>query len=128
MTDDASADMEAEFQRASGEFLRRLDHVRQLEVDKRATSPGDPRRPDLASHIEILVRELLTHSQYQTRLTEAQQGMDPVTRPTHVILAEWRAAEREVEQAHTALREATGRSSVQQRQYQRSIEDRSRGE
>lgn len=125
--DDIRSVDEAEFQRASAEFLDRLENVRGVEVAKNELPPGHPERPVLARRVEAMVIELLALGRYQTRLAEAQ-AIDPTPpRPAHVVLAEWRAAVRRLEGSSIVTSEHASEVSRLHAEYQRSIEARMRG-
>jgi hypothetical protein len=114
---------ELELQRSSGEFLERVNAMRELEMEKRALPAADPRRPELASRIEGMALDLMGRSQYQTRLTEAQAERIPApVRPLHVVLTDWREAERRLKDAHEAVWRTAGESRRFGEEYQRNLE------
>ena len=84
-------------------FLARVDRLQSLEQQKRELPPDET--AEMAREIEILTREILEWAERQTTLAEevaAREGnMGPpiaVTPPRdlHVVLDEWRAAERKL--------------------------------
>jgi hypothetical protein len=95
----------------SDALLRDLDALTQLEEEKRLTPQGDARLVDIATRVEELARRVLEESRHQAQLTEvanreAARGDAPASatiatahRNLNDILAEWRAAEREVQSA-----------------------------
>jgi|SRR5690349_3359803 hypothetical protein len=115
---------ETEFQQASAEFLERLEAVRAVEVRKAALAPGDADRPVLARRVEALTIELLTWSRYQTRLADAQAVEPTAPRAATVVLAEWRAAIRRLEEASVATNAHADEVARLHAEYQRNIEER----
>jgi hypothetical protein len=114
---------EAELQRTSEEFLRSLDEVARLEERKTALDPDDPRRQALAREVEERTLALLARSQQQTDLVEAAAPdvLTPPRRP-HLVLADWRAAERRVHEALLAAKRASLESAAFLEEYRRSVE------
>jgi hypothetical protein len=93
----------------SDAMLANLDRLRALELEKRSLPVGSPRLVELAAEIEALAATVLGTSDTQVDLAEeahkeAQAGtLDPDTtidemaaapRELHVVLEEWRDAER----------------------------------
>jgi hypothetical protein len=93
----------------SDAMLANLDRLRRLELEKRTLPVGSPRLVDLATEIEELAVAVLGTSDTQVDLAkdavrDARAGLvDPNTtieemaaapRELHVILEEWRNAER----------------------------------
>ena len=93
----------------SDTMLANLDRLRQLELEKRALPVGSPRLVELATEIETLAATVLGATDTQVDLAkeavqEAQAGtLDPNAtieemsakpRELHVVLGEWRDAER----------------------------------
>lgn len=92
----------------SDSLLRDLAELHELEQRKRVLDPGDDRLVLLAEEIEVLAVRVLGASIRQRQITqqaEAQIDAGAATAPEtsiadtpreiHVILAEWREAERE---------------------------------
>jgi hypothetical protein len=101
--------IEPELHATSDAMLVNLDRLRSLELEKRQLPVGSPRLVELAEEIERLAATVLGASDTQSDLAkaalkEARQGtMDPSTtiedmgsppRDVHAVLAEWREAER----------------------------------
>ena len=93
----------------SDAMLANLDRLRALELEKRSLPIGSPRLIELATEIEELAATVLGTTDTQVELAkeavrEAQAGViDPdrtieemgaAPRELHVVLAEWRVAER----------------------------------
>jgi len=94
-------DTERELRLASDNFLTRIERLHALEEQKRELPP--PAMADMAHEVEALSREILEWAGRQTDLAEAAAALDdgdarPIAiippRSLSVILAEWRAAER----------------------------------
>ena len=95
-------------------FLARLERLQALEEQKREVPPAEA--AELAKEVEILTREVLEWASRQTTLAEDAAANDedglPIAvtppRALHVVLEEWRAAERAVasEQPGTAAYES----------------------
>jgi hypothetical protein len=115
---------EEEFQRASAEFMRRLEAIGATETTKAALPPGDPQRPELAHRVEALAVELLTWSRYQSRLAEAQARDRQEPRSPQVVLAEWRAAVRRLEASSVAANEHADEVARLHDEYQRAADQR----
>jgi hypothetical protein len=100
----------AGLRRASDEFMQRLDRLYELESRKRELPPDRPEFIRLAREIEDLSRALLFSGGQQVELAEEVQAdiksgetvVDqpirdtPTRRDAVLILAEWRAAERQL--------------------------------
>ena len=91
----------------SDALLADLEALEALEQEKRNLEPGDPRIVELAAAVEDVARRLLGQTVRQRELTaviehQVQQGApdapdQPIAdtpREIHLILADWRAAER----------------------------------
>ena len=115
---------ESEFQRASAEFMRRLEAVGSVELSKAALPPGDPDRTELAHRVEALTIELLTWSRYQSRLAETQAHDLPEPRSPQVVLDEWRSAVRRLEESSVATNTHADEVARLHGEYQRAIEQR----
>jgi hypothetical protein len=124
--DEARRTDELEFQRTSTEFLERLEAVRAVEVRKAALPQGDPDRAILAVRVEALTIELLAWSRYQSRLADAQAGEPPPPRGPDVVLADWRAAVRRLEEASVVTSGHADDVARLNSEYRRSIEARDR--
>lgn len=93
---------------ASDEMLRTLDQLQVLEREKRTEAPGSARFARLASEIEKLAAMVFAQTSTQQTLAEQTQAatkagaeiapIDEVVtlRDVSDILADWRAAEREL--------------------------------
>jgi hypothetical protein len=94
--------------------LARVERLQALEEQKREVPPSEA--AELAKEVEILTREVLEWASRQTTLAEDAAERDddglPIAvtppRALHVVLDEWRAAERAVasEQPGTAAYES----------------------
>jgi hypothetical protein len=127
LADDRAHDIdEAEFQRASTEFLGRLEALRAVETAKAMLPVGHPERPVLARRVEGMVIELLTLGRYQTRLAEAQAVEPAAPRPAHLVLAEWRAAIRRLEGSSIVTSGHADEVARLHAEYQRTVEERIR--
>ncbi len=83
-------------------MLDQLSQLEELERTKRELEPGSPAQLRLTRRVEALARKVLNTAGQQTDLVEAaaegKDGTGPLqTREPHVILAEWRDAERSME-------------------------------
>jgi hypothetical protein len=95
-------------------FLARVERLQALEEQKREVPPAEA--AELAKEVEILTREVLEWAERQTTLAKDAAAEDrdgqPIAvtppRALHVVLDEWRAAERAVtsEQPGTAAYES----------------------
>jgi hypothetical protein len=95
-------------------FLARVERLHALEEQKREVPPAEA--AELAKEVEILTREVLEWAERQTTLAKDAAAEDrdgqPIAvtppRALHVVLDEWRAAERAVtsEQPGTAAYES----------------------
>ena len=91
----------------SDALLADLEALETLEREKRTLQPGDPRLVELAQAVEQLARRLLGKSVTQRELSavaqdlaiegsrEAPVSISDTRREIHVILADWREAERQ---------------------------------
>jgi hypothetical protein len=118
----------------SDALLAQLSQLEELERTKRELEPGSPAQLRLTRRVESLARKVLNTAGQQTDLVEAiaemQDGTDSLlTREPHVILAEWREAERsmEREQSGTPAWE-TARADVDRlrQEYRRAFTERGR--
>ena len=124
---DASVD-EQELQRSSDEFLGELERIDGMERRKRDMSALDDQRVPLAHAIEDATIGLVGLSRYQTRLIEmehqaASDGGQPSRKPAH-ILDEWRAAERALRDARSAMERATDMADSLRDEHRRSLRSR----
>jgi hypothetical protein len=96
----------------SDALIRDLERLALLEVEKREMRPEDPLLVDLAAEVEQLALRVLGQSVRQRELTEDARELveadapDAPSRPIgetpreiHMILAEWREAERKAVEA-----------------------------
>jgi hypothetical protein len=91
----------------SDALLSDLEALDTLEREKRELEPGDPRLVDLAQAVEQLARRLLGRSVTQRELSvvaqdlakqdsrETPASIADTRREIHLILADWREAERQ---------------------------------
>jgi hypothetical protein len=82
----------------SDALLKQLSDLEDLERTKRQLEPGSTAQLRLARRVETLARKVLNTAGQQTDLVEgiaeSPDGTTMATREPHVILAEWREAER----------------------------------
>ncbi len=103
----------------SDALLAELEALEALEREKRDLDPGHPRLPNLAAGVEEIARRLLGTTVRQRELTVAAQKMvaagdlaapdasiERTTRAIHLILADWRDAERRAAHAEPDTAEA----------------------
>ena len=95
----------------SDALLADLEALETLEREKRGLRPGDPRVVQLAEAVEQLARRLLGKSVTQRELSavakdlaehptgDASPSIEDTRREIHVILADWREAERRAGEA-----------------------------
>jgi hypothetical protein len=94
---------EQELRVTSDAFLARVERLHALEEQKREVPPAEA--AELAKEVEILTREILEWATHQTDLAREAAAKDtdgqPIAvtppRALHVVLDEWRAAERALE-------------------------------
>lgn len=102
-------DIRPQLRATSDALLVALDELRELEGQKRKLGPGTPEFAELARQIEALAEELLRNSETEERLAQrsvelvedgrrdlAAQPIEGMAAPrdVHLILGEWRDAER----------------------------------
>lgn len=91
----------AALRHTSETLLAQLSELEDLERTKRELAPGSRAQLRLSRRVESLARKVLTIAGQQTDLVEAISetvgGSDPHAREPHIILAEWRQAERAME-------------------------------
>jgi hypothetical protein len=105
-------EIEAELRVASDRILQTLDQLEMLETEKRTLKPDSDRFQHLAREIERLAAEIFAQSHKQQTLGEQAQvttertgeqlpSINNTTTPRelHMILAEWRDAERRMQLA-----------------------------
>ena len=115
-------------------LLSQLSQLEELERTKRELEPGSPAQLRLTRRVESLARKVLNTAGQQTDLVEAiaemQDGTSPLlTREPHVILAEWRDAERSMEREKSGTPAwETARSDVDRlrQEYRRAFTERGR--
>lgn len=113
-------ELEQDLRVTSDEMLRMLERLRELEGRKRRVQPGTDRFKELAEEVEALAAELFEHSRDQDRLAAESRDVRkhapgvpraiddiPPTRELHMILAEWRDAERKLGLSDPGSDEAT---------------------
>lgn len=124
----------------SDELVRDLEALVNAEHEKRNVAPDDPRLVTLAAEVDQLARRVLGLTERQYDIAEdvhelaTDGGVDAPTktieethRPIGMILAEWRAAERDAATAPEGSAEAdTARSTADQlrNEYRRAYEAR----
>jgi hypothetical protein len=128
---------ESRLRTASDAFLARLDRLHELETEKRLLTPGSPRMVGLAGEIEDLVRDVLETAGTQLELAEKAQGtshMRPIEavppRDAPEILADWRAAERRLNEAGPGTADEDGARADIERlraEYSRAFDRRAKG-
>jgi len=115
---------EEELQASSEVFLGEVDRLRRLEREKQQMGADGDARQAKAREIEDVTLDLVSRSRYQTRLVELQaESADPTTvppRPSAVILDEWRAAERKLNEARTAMERASDDADRLREEHRRS--------
>lgn len=105
-------EFEQELRATSDELLRRLERLRELEIEKRQLTPGTDRFRKIARDIERLAAGVLTKTVEQEHLADRSmevreqtgivaQPIADVTprRDISLILGEWREAERRLSAA-----------------------------
>lgn len=122
----------------SDALLADLEALVAAEQEKRNVAPDDPRLVELAAEVDALARRVLDRTGQQHDLAEdiheqAVEGgpgapttpIEETTRPIGVILAEWRAAERDVASAEPDSAEAVAaraRADRCREEYRRAYE------
>lgn len=112
-------DLEQDLRYTSDEMLRMLERLRALEMRKRKLTPGSEPFKKLAEEVETLASTVFQHSQDQEKIAEDASELRrqavveprpideiPPARELHIILAEWRDAERRLAQAAPESEEA----------------------
>ena len=104
MTDQEISPTDEELRLTSDNFLARVERLQALEEQQRELPP--PETAELAREVEALTREILEWAERQSALAEQaadREGDDgpPIAvvpaRELHIVLSEWRAAERRLE-------------------------------
>jgi hypothetical protein len=108
-----------ELRKTSDALLANLEQLDALEQEKRRLDPGDPRIVELAAAVEEVARRVLGRTIRQHdlaaiahRLAEQDSPAAPATsieetpREIHLILADWRDAERRAQAATAGSSEA----------------------
>jgi hypothetical protein len=117
-------DASKELRASSDNLLDDLALLAGLEQQKRDLQPGSPELVAVAQEIEQLARRVLGHSQRQRSLTEqvneiaeratvsdAPPTIEETPREIHVILADWRDAERRAQEAGPGSSDAAAAAS-----------------
>ena len=118
----------------SDALLEQLSKLEDLERTKRELEPGSAAQLRLARRVESLARKVLNTAGQQTdvveAIAEASDGTGPLmSREPHVILAEWREAERSMERESTGSPAwDTARADVDRlrQEYRRAFTERGR--
>ena len=105
-------DLEQDLRYTSDEMLRMLERLRALEMRKRKMTPGTDEFKKLAEEVERLANSVFDHSRDQDRIAADAVELRrhnviesppideiPPVRELHLILAEWRDAERRAAEA-----------------------------
>ena len=122
----------------SDALMRDLSDLAELEEEKRGLQPGDPHLLDLAKRIEVIAARLFGATVRQRELSATievlveeshpeapRSSIDATPREIHVILSEWRDAERQVQEAVPGSVEATAaadRAALLRDEYRRAHE------
>lgn len=114
------SDMGSRLRSTSDALLADLEQLETLERRKRELDPGDPEITDLAASVEEIARRVLGRSVRQREIASiaedlVEEGSDAAPdasieetpREIHLILAEWREAERRAQEAGDGSPEAT---------------------
>jgi hypothetical protein len=109
---DVVSDIGNALRATSDALMRDLNELAGLEDEKRSLQPGDDRLTELAERIEVIAARLFGKTVRQRQLStkvedlveeshpEAPLGsIDDTLREIHVVLAEWRDAERQAQEA-----------------------------
>lgn len=104
MTDQEISPTNEQLRLTSDNFLARVERLQALEEQKRELPPQET--AEMALEVEALTREILEWAERQSALAAqvaTQEGEDgpPIAvvpaRELHIVLSEWRAAERRLE-------------------------------
>ena len=123
----------------SDALIRDLERLASLERDKRQMTPQDPRLVKIADEVERLALRVLGQSVRQRELTEdarelvesesrdaPRRSIVATPRAIHVILAQWRDAERRAGEARPGSADASAASreiELLRSEYRRAHED-----
>ena len=113
-------EIEKDLRFTSDEMLRALERLRELEARKRKLKPGTEPFVKLAEEVEQLAATVFERTREQTALGEKSLELTdaaatdfrpidavPPTRELHIILAEWRDAERRLAEAISGTSQAS---------------------
>ena len=113
------ADTSSALRATSDALMRDLEQLEGMEREKRQLPPDDPRLVQIAADVETVALRVLGATVRQRELAEdasersgqsapgaTAQSIAEVPREIHVILAEWRDAERRATEARPASAEA----------------------
>src|SRR5436190_12963555 len=112
--------IEQTFRQPSDALMHALDRLREIEEEKRSVPPADPRFAELAALVQGFARQVLAQSDRQRDLARAAQQQvaqgdrsglrtsidEAPPREMHLILDEWRDAERRLSLAAAGSPEA----------------------
>jgi hypothetical protein len=116
---------EAELEASSALFLTELDRLREMEKRKRGY-PAIEARLRLAREIEETTAGLTTLGRYQTRLIRLQNesvgAAETAVRSPHVIIDDWRQAERRLHEARVALERAVDEADRLREEHRRAFD------
>jgi len=130
-------ELEGALKPISEQLLRELDELAAIESEKRTLDPADDRTLALAVRARELAQQVLATSVVEEQVAKSanKAADEPASatrvpsrterhRPLHVILDEWREAERAVELAATPDEVRTRRATAQalRDEYQRAFE------
>lgn len=123
---------ESELRTVSDAFLARLGRLQELEDEKRLLTPGSDRMIALAAEIRVVASDVLGVANTQLNLARDAadvSGLRPIEaippREAHIVLADWRAAERRMTDATPGSAEdAIARADIDRlrAEYQRTFE------
>lgn len=134
--------IDADLRQASDRLLGQLTRLAELEGAKRDATPGTPEFVELSRQVEAVAAEVLGTSQQQTQLASATQVLrktgsnemptrpisaTPPVRDPHIVLSEWRDAERRLASAAPGSSDAElARADVERlrEEYRTSFEAR----
>jgi hypothetical protein len=115
----------------SDALLAQLSELEDLERTKRELEPGSRAQMRLSRRVESLARKVLNTAGQQTDLVESMaesaDGSEQESREPHVILAEWREAERAMERetpGTSAWESARGAVDRLRSEYRRAFTER----
>jgi hypothetical protein len=131
-------EFEQDLRYTSDEMLRALERLRELETRKRKLKPGTERFRKLAQEVQDLAGTVFAETSEQQRLANQSieltranvidpppiDDMRPV-RELHIILNEWRDAERRLASAEAGSEEASDAAAQVQRlrqEYRRAAQ------